>query len=88
MLADQGDMQIVFKTNGKEAKANYIVLAASLPSASIIFKSLSNIYDVTFKLKVVNFFRKKLHHNPSHPDPGRTEKININFYFCTSLWCL
>ena len=25
--------------------------------------------------------------NPSHPDPGRREKINIYFYFHTSLWC-
>ena len=26
--------------------------------------------------------------NPFHPDPGRREKINLNFYFHTSLWCL
>ena len=26
--------------------------------------------------------------NPSRPDPGRKEKINLNFYFHTSLWCL
>ena len=26
--------------------------------------------------------------NPSLPDPGRKEKINVNFYFHTSLWCL
>ena len=26
--------------------------------------------------------------NPSHPDPGRREKFNLNFYFYTSLWCL
>ena len=26
--------------------------------------------------------------NPSRPDPGRREKINLNFYFHTSLWCL
>ena len=25
--------------------------------------------------------------NPSHPNPGRREKINLNFYFHTSLWC-
>ena len=25
---------------------------------------------------------------PSHSDPGRKEKINLNFYFHTSLWCL
>ena len=26
--------------------------------------------------------------NPSRPDPGRREKINLNVYFHTSLWCL
>ena len=30
------------------------------------------------------------HHyfNPLHPNPGRREEINLNFYFLTSLWCL
>ena len=26
--------------------------------------------------------------NPSRPDPGQREKLNLNFYFHTSLWCL
>ena len=26
--------------------------------------------------------------NPSRPTPGLTEKINLNFYFHTSLWHL
>ena len=26
--------------------------------------------------------------NRSSPDPGRREKINLNFYFHTSSWCL
>ena len=26
--------------------------------------------------------------NPSPPDPGQREKINVNFYFRASLWCL
>ena len=26
--------------------------------------------------------------NPSRPNPGRREAINISFYFYTSLWCL
>ena len=26
--------------------------------------------------------------NPSHRDPRWREKINLNFYFHTSLWCL
>ena len=26
--------------------------------------------------------------NPSRPGPGRREKINLNFCFHTSLWCI
>ena len=26
--------------------------------------------------------------DPSRPDPGLLEKINLNFYFYTALWCL
>ena len=26
--------------------------------------------------------------NPSCPDPGQREKINFDFYFYISLWCL
>ena len=26
--------------------------------------------------------------NPSSPDPDRRQKINLDFYFHTSLWCL
>ena len=26
--------------------------------------------------------------NPSRPNPGRREKIKLNFYFYTSLWAL
>ena len=29
-----------------------------------------------------------LYLNPFHPNPGRREKINLNFYSHTSLWCL
>ena len=25
--------------------------------------------------------------NPSRPNPGRREKIELNFYFPTPLWC-
>ena len=28
------------------------------------------------------------HVTPSHPNPGRREKINLHFYFHTSLWYL
>ena len=26
--------------------------------------------------------------NPSHPNPGRREKVKLNVYFRTSLWCM
>ena len=26
--------------------------------------------------------------NPSRPNPGQREKIELNFYFCPSLWYL
>ena len=29
-----------------------------------------------------------LHDNPSRPNPGRREKIKLNFYFHTFLWYL
>ena len=42
--------------------------------------------------KVINYYNimmiELLHLNPSRPDPGQREKINLNFYFHTSLWCL
>ena len=45
---------------------------------------MSNIYDEVFFAKIVNGYAV----NPSLPHPGRREKINLNFYFHTSLWCL
>ena len=38
--------------------------------------------------QVADFFMEMLVLNPSRPDPGGREKINLNFYFHTSLWCL
>ena len=26
--------------------------------------------------------------SPKRPNPGQSEKIKLNFYFRTSLWCL
>ena len=36
----------------------------------------------------LGFTKKDVYINPSHPDLRRREKINLNFYFHTSLWCL
>ena len=40
-----------------------------------------------FKHLSLLFSRKQII-NPSHPNPRRREKINLNFYFHTSLWSL
>ena len=39
-----------------------------------------------YSLSKKSFFKSYL--NPSRPDPGQGEIINLNFYFHTSLWCL
>ena len=38
--------------------------------------------------KLVLLFEKGIHLNPFRPNSGRREKIKLNFYFRTSLWCL
>ena len=47
----------------------------------------------TLKEKIFDFFviiwnEKHSEFNPSRSDPGRREKINLNFYFHISLWFL
>ena len=37
-----------------------------------------------FSLKIIQKIRAK----SSRPDPRRREKINLNFYFHTSFWCI
>ena len=39
-------------------------------------------------LKALYFLHSSSSLNPSRPNRRRREKININFYFLTSLWCL
>ena len=43
-----------------------------------------------FKIAINRFFRFQMYEIliPSRPNPGRREKIKLNFYFLTSLWCL
>ena len=54
---------------------------------SMYIFSLCNYYSFNYKER-----KKKISNpvdlNPSRPDPGQREKINLNFYFYTSLWCL
>ena len=46
-------------------------------------------------IKLLVFTKRNLHiyatncqFNPSRPNPKQWEKIKLNFYFLTSLWCL
>ena len=54
-------------------------------------KSLITSIKKTLRM-VINYYNimmiELLHLNPSRPDPGQREKLNLNFYFHTSLWCL
>ena len=50
----------------------------------VIIMLVGNKTDLTDKRYYIFFFIFK----PCCPYPGRKEKINLNFYFHTSLWCL
>ena len=58
---------------------------------SLIYQHLSGIFTsiklVSYSAWFFLFFVTK-NLNPSRPDPGQRENINLNFYFHTSLWCL
>ena len=41
-----------------------------------------------FYISMVSFSLSQFYFNPSLPNPGRREKIKLNFYFHTSFWCL
>ena len=61
-----------------------------------IFDSFSSVsvvdfeqVNVTWKADIHALFQPETRVlNPFRPNPGRREKINLNFYFHTSLWCL
>ena len=48
---------------------------------------LSNSCFQILELIIWNFLTQRFF-NPTCPNPGRREKIKLNFYFYTSLWCL
>ena len=51
--------------------------------------SVSAILIIVFKITKINLhYVNHKPFNPSHPNLGRREKINLNYYFHTSLWCL
>ena len=55
---------------------------------------VAKVLDITgkciafFKFELRNKWASLNYLNPSRRDPGRREKIKLNFYFYTSLWCL
>ena len=67
--------------------------SADIPSNSAWKKNDTKTMYTKKSLNQMDLFLKqqgnswKLILNPSHPDPGRKEKINLNFYFYTSLGC-
>ena len=62
---------------------------SKLPTGTVEYKNFIKGFHVWQNI-ASNFsaVKKKNKFNRSHPNPGRREKINLNFYFQTSLWCL
>ena len=50
------------------------------------FLLLNSCFQI-LELIIWNFLTQRFF-NPTCPNPGRREKIKLNFYFYTSLWCL
>ena len=57
-------------------------------SLQVFYRTLAVMQRRIQKPLVDNYFCKTLHLNPSSFNPGRREKVKLNFYFHTSLWCL
>ena len=55
-------------------------------SATLSFNGLNTPRE---RLQILFLILRKLERiNSSRPNPGRREKISLNVYFHTSLWCL
>ena len=52
-----------------------------------VFCSISGKYYVN-DMVIFSICSLYLSFNPPRPNPGRREKLKLNFYFHTSLWCL
>ena len=73
--------QVLFLLNLLDGQSGQLGLRTiKICLASLI--SLKSAWQPVWTVRVQDHF------NPPHPDPGRREKINLNFYFNTSLWCL
>ena len=55
-------------------------MGKNMPVQIIIFIETKSLF--------ILYIQTKLFLNSSRPNPGRREKINLNLYFHTSLWCL
>ena len=67
------------------ADCRYVLYPLKL-SKNQNFGLKTNVFD--FVIKILIFYFEIYRVNPSCSDPGRREKINLNFYFQTYLWCL
>ena len=71
--------------NNSSKEKEFLKLHISLFSILSILKSY--LYSKIMFMWIREYV-KWLRLNPSCPNPGWREKIKLNFYFCTSLWCL
>ena len=85
-MVDSKPLQHVYWTLNKFYRKQVMSFAVSFYSASLI----ENF--VCFLLLIESFLlaskASRINYNSSRSDPRRIEKINWNFYFRTSLWCL
>ena len=68
------------------ANSRLLVHQRSERTLSFLKKQPNTIKNISISQKNRCIFISVL--NPSHHNPGRREKIKLNFYFQTSLWCL
>ena len=59
-----------------------------IPLKYSILQNFNKILNSNLNLQTSPQKVSHYHYNPSRPNPGRREKIKLNFYFHTSLGCL
>ena len=86
-----------YNSNSSSLRANiWLTVSSSGTSLSSWNKKRGIIYAYLSNTKIIQKenkkrYKKRKHNyncNHSYPDPGKREKINLNFYFHTFLWCL
>ena len=53
-----------------------------------LFTTASDVCFLFVKYTITCYLYYLRNFNPSRPNPRRREKVKLNFYFHTSLWCL